>query len=274
MLKFDNTWRFASPGPISSEVLDEFFEIIGKIARYRQEVFEHFKTAFASTNGSVPSRSSNASWAHTDLLSYMRQASANAPLFIEAFYEACESLDDPTPDHNIINGVLAKHQVNYRIDPPELKLLHSGQSIAHPQAPPSLEESAQELIHTSFSESQKMLTEGRYRPAVQELLWLLETVSTAFQGLPQADESSIKSKYFNKIVEELRNKNQGTTLNQVLSWVQTLHGYLSAPAGGGIRHGMHLKEGFTITENEARLYCNLITSYITYLLAEHARLKS
>jgi len=48
----------------------------------------------------------------------------------------------------------------------------------------------------------------------------------------------------------------------------------SSPTGGGVRHGADLKAGLVMQENEARLYCNLIRSYITFLLAEHERLTS
>lgn len=59
---------------------------------------------------------------------------------------------------------------------------------------------------------------------------------------------------------------------QVLTWLTTLHGYLSSPTGGGVRHGVDLKSGITINADEGRLYCNLIRSYVTFLMAEHERL--
>ena len=51
-----------------------------------------------------------------------------------------------------------------------------------------------------------------------------------------------------------------------------LHGYLSSPTGGGVRHGVDLNEGMEFGITEARLYCNLIRSYLTFLIAEHERL--
>ena len=56
--------------------------------------------------------------------------------------------------------------------------------------------------------------------------------------------------------------------------MMALHGYLSSPTGGGIRHGLDLSDGNPVQINEARLYCNLIRSYITYLSTEHERLRS
>ena len=72
--------------------------------------------------------------------------------------------------------------------------------------------------------------------------------------------------------DDLRRHHKGKILDQVLAWVTTLHGYLSSPTGGGIRHGADLKTGVVIQPNEARLFCNLIRSYISFLMAEHARL--
>ena len=45
--------------------------------------------------------------------------------------------------------------------------------------------------------------------------------------------------------------------------MMTLHGYLSSPTGGGIRHGVDLREGLALQLDEAQLYCNLIRSYLT-----------
>ena len=55
--------------------------------------------------------------------------------------------------------------------------------------------------------------------------------------------------------------------------MMNLHGYLSSPTGGGVRHGVDLNEGLELGIVEARLYCNLIRSYLTFLIAEHERLQ-
>lgn len=74
------------------------------------------------------------------------------------------------------------------------------------------------------------MSQGHGRQAVQELPWLLETVTTAFQGL-ETESGTVQGKFFNKIVEDLRRRKQGTTLDQILDWV----GPLSILALGG-RH--------------------------------------
>lgn len=278
MLKFNGAWRFDSPGRIADGVSTEFFKLIGKIASQgsRQSILEHFKSYFASAAGTTSSWSSSESWAETDLDSYMSDAAANAPMFIEAFYDACQSLhhahsDYAVPDVSMINRVLAKCNAGYQIQPPDLISHNAQQTIEVAEEPPSLDEQAQEIIQQSLKQSEQLLSEGRDRQAVQEILWLLETVSTAFQGI-DTGAGTIQGKYFNKIAEDLRQHHKGKILDQVLAWVTTLHGYLSSPTGGGIRHGTDLKAGIVIQPNEARLFCNLIRSYISYLMAEHARL--
>ncbi len=277
MLKFDSTWRFDSPGKIPAPIAREFSDIIAKIARGDQRLIEHFKRYFGAAGGFTSSWSSSASWADSDLQNYMDHASENAPLFIEAFYDACEDLrkdeDLPAPDVQLINRILTKHHAHYQINPPNLVALGSAHISAPPEIPASLDQKAQEVIQTSISEGQRLLSEGRHRQAVQEVLWLLETVSTAFQGVNDG-ENSVSGKYFNKIIEQLRQNNQGTAFEQIIGWITKLHGYLSAPAGGGIRHGMHLKEGVATSPSEARLYCNLIISYVSFLLSEYERLKT
>lgn len=278
MLKFESAWRFDSPGAVERLVVNDFYDLIAKIARGEQRVLEHFKRYFASAAGFTSTWSSDASWADSDLHTYMDYASENAPLFIEAFYDACTDLaeseeETPVPGLDILNRILIRHGALYQIVPPNLVRTSAVIPVPAPEIPASLDQQAQDIIQKSFSDSQRLLAEGRYRQAVQEVLWLLETVTTAFQGLSTGD-SSIEGKYFNKIIEQLRRHNQGTSLEQIIGWITKLHGYLSAPTGGGIRHGMHLKDGVAATADEAKLYCNLITSYISYLLSEYERLNS
>jgi hypothetical protein len=279
MLKFNGAWRYDAPASIPREVIDDFFRLIGKIAAQgdRQELLEHFKSYFAEATGAAPSRSSSASWAETDLQQYMWKAAENAPMFIEAFYDGCEALRQNTsiapPDVKIVNRILSKHKISFEIRPPNLASRGEPmETVPVVRETPSVDDEVNERIQASLSESEKLLSEGRARPAVQEVLWLLETVSTAFQGL-DTGSGTVQGKYFNKIVGDLRRHSQGTTLDQVLEWVTTLHGYLSSPTGGGIRHGTHLKAGVETRPHEARLFCNLIRSYIDFLLKEHRRLK-
>jgi hypothetical protein len=138
------------------------------------------------------------------------------------------------------------------------------------QAPEkSLGERAHALIHASLDQADRLLLEQRPRQAVQEILWLLETVSTAFQG-QESGAGTIEGKYFNEIVRALCNNNRGSALAEALGWMTKMHGFLSSPGGGGVRHGMQLAADVSPTLKEAHLYCNLTRSYINYLLAELA----
>jgi hypothetical protein len=279
MLKFNNAWRFHPPAIVDYQVINEFSELIGKIAAQGdlQEVLEHFKHYFAGAAGATSTWSSNASWAETDLHSNMSDAAKNAPLFIAGFYDACETLraknpDIYTPDAALINGVLARHGVEFELRPPNLVARDTlAVPIPVPPQPPSLDEQAQEIVQRSLLQSEQFLSEGRDRQAVQEILWLLETVSTAFQGL-DTGTGTVQGKYFNKIADDLRRLYKGKTLEQVLDWVKTLHGYFSSTTGGGVRHGRDIRAGMEIQPNEARLFCNLIRSYISFLIMEHERL--
>ena len=124
---FDGAWRFDSPGPIPSGVVAEFAELISKIVAQgnRKQLLEYFKNYFSSAAGTTHSTSSNESWAQSDLEQLMDQAAANGPLFIEAFYNACEDLrvrrpDMGLPDTARLNRILAEHGSGYQIRPPNL----------------------------------------------------------------------------------------------------------------------------------------------------------
>ena len=138
-------------------------------------------------------------------------------------------------------------------------------------SPLTLTQRAVLILKKSLTRSEELLLQGRGREAVQEILWLLETVTTAFRGV-ETFTGTVEGKYFNQIVRELRGIEPGSTLNRVLGWVAALHSYLSSPTGGGVRHGLDLDEGVPIGDNEARLFCNLIRSYLSFLIMEHQRL--
>jgi hypothetical protein len=206
----------------------------------------------------------------------MGEAAGNAPLFIEAFHSACELLQQQNPemvlpDTSRINRVLSDGGAGYQIDPPNLIATSAQVSITVPQQVPSLDAQAQSMIEQALEASERALAEGNGRQAVQDVLWVLETISTAFRS-PDILDGSIQGRYFNRIIGELRQRGRGHQ-EQIFQWMMTLHGYLSSPTGGGVRHGVDLRDGLALQIDEARLYCNLIRSYLNFLIAEHGRLR-
>jgi hypothetical protein len=139
MLRFNGAWRFTPPldgqwknQSIPLEAVGDFYTLITKTTTQgnRQEILEHFKGAFCASVGSRHVWSSDEGWAETDLQNTMNFAAENAPLFIEAFYDACDSLsninkDYFAPDAALINAVCQRHNVGYEVRPPNLILLET-----------------------------------------------------------------------------------------------------------------------------------------------------
>ena len=125
MLLFDGTWRFDSPGPVGDAVVGGFRELIDRVCTqgHSWEVLEHFKFYFAKAAGCLPSyQSSDEGWASTDLDSLMSAAAENAPLFIEAFHDACENLKSKYPEMEMpgvkrINRILSDEDAGFQIVP-------------------------------------------------------------------------------------------------------------------------------------------------------------
>ncbi len=270
MLQFDGSWRFSPPPDgrynntaIPQTALGEFSRLIDRVATQgnRWDILEHFKRAFSRAAGQAYMQSSSESWAETDLWSAMSMAAENAPMFLEAFFDACEALGGRglfAPNTQMINEVCERHDIGYAIDPPTL-FLREGR-VAPVPAPPrisTLAEQANELLQQSLNRSEGLLNQGRPREAVQESLWVLETVTTAFRGVDFSGDT-VEGRYFNQIVRELRRLARGTTLDRVAEWSAAVHGYLSSPTGG-VRHGLDLNEGVQIDPNEGRLFCNLLS---------------
>lgn len=290
MLNFDRAWR-RSPPPdgrftnqrIPSPAFDAYFGLILRLTMQgsKQAILESFKRVFAAAAGESYYRSSGAGWAETDLRRSMESLDAKPPLFLEALWQGFQVLNrdsDSYPDLHYVpaaaelNEIAEDHRIGYWIEPPNLLLREDNGFVVEVEArPTTLRDQAIEQIETSLYRSQELLQEGNGREAVQEALWLLETISTAFRGVETA-EGTVSGRYFNSIARELRRFASGTTLDRVLEWVTSLHGYLSSPTGGGVRHGADLREGVPLGPSEARLYCNLIRSYTSFLIDELNRM--
>ena len=276
MLQMPSSWRFGSPGPLPPAAVSSFNELVHKIAAQGEtwNLIELFKAKFAGSW----SRSSTESWATSDLHDRMLEAAANAPVFIAAFWSGCEEVAGTYPDvdlpgPDVINRILYDHGLPYEVRPPALILSSQGAAAVTMPPMPDIGERARSLIDESLREADRLLSERRPRQAVQEILWLLETVSTGFQG-QETESGTIEGKYFNKIVGELRREHREKPLAEALGWIVKLHGFLSSPTGGGVRHGTQLDAAVEVAMDEALLYCNLTKSYVHYLLAildQHGR---
>lgn len=275
MLQMPAEWRFGAPGPLDATTVNCFFELVLRIAAQDEtwSVLELFKAAFQGG----ASASSNESWARSDLRIAMHAAGDNGPAFIDAFWTAREKClhlhpGRSVPDAGHVNGILAAHGERYEIRPPRLVLRGDMRPVPVPEV--GLDERARALVERSIRQSETLLGEGRHRQAVQEALWLLETVTTGFEGHP-TNNGEVVGKYFGPILRDLRRLKRGTVLAEAVGWMTTLHGYLSSPTGGGVRHGTRLVDGVDPSPSEAALYCNLTRAYIGFLLdelvAEHRR---
>jgi hypothetical protein len=281
-LEFPGSWRFTVPPgsvAIPDEAVSEFYKLVGKVASQgsRWGNLEHFKSFFAGAVGSTSAWSSSENWADTDLRNYMKFAAENPPLFLEALHDGFESIRKKhgyqVPDIVLINRICREYQVGFELQPPRIvQLLQDDGTIEVPSPPPTLEERAIQLLQESVARSEELLSENRPREAVQAMLWVLESLSTGFKGLP-LESGEVKGKYFNQIATDLKKANRGTTFERAIEWCEQLHGYLSSPTGGGVRHGINLSSGNPISPSEGRLFCNLIRSFVGYLQAEHERLK-
>jgi hypothetical protein len=280
MLQFDPSWRFDSPGAVDTEVVNEIIQnVINRVAADcgRKQILEIFKRRFAQSVGITTGESSSESWAESDLEHFVRQAAdLNVALFAEALFDALMDIESTSsnaaiPPWRYVNQYLAP--CGFAIDPPNLVTSANFKPIPVPANVPSLDVKANELIQRSLSDSEHLLASGKNRAAVQEILWLLESISTAFRGV-ESPEGNVTGKYFSKIIGDLRRLHRGQTLDRVSVWLENIYGYLSAPDGGGIRHGTALSGYEELTAGEARLYCDLSRSYITFLLHEHARLQT
>ncbi len=286
MLNFNPQWRLQPPmndglhhGEIPGEAVEEFIQLIRAIAlgERRKATWEHFKRRFSGPARREFWASTNSDYAEQDGAEYIRSSAQNPLIFIEAFYDAWTELSQQHPQQipeivEPINSIFARFGIGYRLAPPYLEVV--GQPpplllVALPEV--TIEESARDVIRTSLDRAANLLGQGEDRAAVMESLWLLDSVTTVFSGL-DLPNGRIDGVYFTTIARDLRRLNVAGPFSHAIRWMESMYGYLSSPGGGQIRHGMNLSDELHLNRNEARLYCNLIRSYVEYLLGEHERL--
>jgi len=117
-LKFqDRRWRFRSPGALPDRAVDAFLAMIDAIGeqKERKGVYELFKDCF---RGSPTPSSTSTTYARYDLEQLMKEVAPNAPRFIAAFLQGCDTRaahDEDVPDIDIVNEVLAEHEAGYQV---------------------------------------------------------------------------------------------------------------------------------------------------------------
>jgi hypothetical protein len=171
MLNFDGKWRFDSPGAIASGVISDFVDLIGRVAsqvEHRQSIYEHFKRYFAKPANRNYWSSSSLDYAEYDLGQYMEAAGSNAPLFIEALFDAFEALPQQfsalaVPDVARLNRVLYDNEAGWDIDTPNLISRNPQAPVPVPVHAPSFRQQAREQFEGSLAESERLLSEGRER---------------------------------------------------------------------------------------------------------------
>lgn len=169
--------------PLPDAAVQDFLGCIRKIhsASGRKHVFELFKRAFCLASGEPYYTSSSEGWAETDLIAAADKAAENAPGFIQAFVDTCETLqsgDAVFPDHTLINYLLDKHSAPFRIE--NGKLVVSSNFVAPPEA---LQDAAS-VAAKAFAEAAGLVRKGQAPSAIDRIhtalhAYLLETCGHA-----------------------------------------------------------------------------------------------
>lgn len=175
-LRFKGAWRFNPPHDgrwrnqtIPLEAFNDFHRLIARTATQgpRQEILEHFKGFFCTVVGHAHVWSSDEGWADTDLSRYMREATENAPLFLEAFYDACNKISQvnehyAAPNAEMINIICERHQIGYKVSPPDLILLETEILTAKEHLPAAVDTEA--LSHSVNDTPAHKLNSDKSRP--------------------------------------------------------------------------------------------------------------
>jgi hypothetical protein len=122
-LEYPPEWKFEPPAiEIPGAAHHAFLDVVGQIAKGQSAylVFQTFKEHFG-----MMGRSTNASWAETDMTQAMGRFVEDAVGYLAQFWAAMEELKErevPVPDVRVLNKILREHGVPLVIEPPLLRL--------------------------------------------------------------------------------------------------------------------------------------------------------
>jgi nucleoside phosphorylase len=121
-LLYPNDWRFSEGEfPVPDDAVSAVERLVEEIvasAANPQEVYETVKRRYGNTM-----LSSDVSWAETDMGKALRRSMGNAPAFVDKLWMAIEDLrasGHVVPSHHVVNQLLGKAGVTFRIEPPRL----------------------------------------------------------------------------------------------------------------------------------------------------------
>ena len=157
-LQMNSELRFpmGSSTPLSNAAVEDFLILARKVTSTvaRKKIIETFKEYFCSASGECYASSSSLAWAESDLDRAAHTASSDAPGFIAAFCDACENLSDmdiTVPNHSIVNNILEKHNVPFRINNNEL--CNTSEYIA----PPRPQASPESVVARALSDAKALI---------------------------------------------------------------------------------------------------------------------
>ncbi len=150
---------------LSSVAMEDFLSLARKITSTisRKQIIETFKEYFCRASGEYYASSSSLSWAESDLDRDAYKASSDAPGFIAAFCDACEHLskmDIAVPNHNIVNNILEKNNVPFRIIDNEL--CNTTEYIT----PPQPQESPESIVARALSDAKALIGHSNASSAI------------------------------------------------------------------------------------------------------------
>lgn len=151
--------------PLSSDAVEDFLVLVRRITSTigRKQIIETFKEFFCRASGEYYSNSSSLSWAESDLDRDAHNASEDAPSFIAAFCDACEFLgskDIAVPNHVIVNNILDKNNVPFRIINNEL--CNTTEYIS----PPKAQESPASIVARALSDAKALIGQASASSAI------------------------------------------------------------------------------------------------------------
>ena len=161
-----------------------------------------------------------------------------------------------------MNRILGAHGIGYRLAPPNLETLGEPAPLIEVVIPAATRGRARTEVIRAYLSTALLIISSGGRIALRDGIVMATGQRDYHLQRACFAERPGERRLLNTIVGDLRRLQLGGVLPHATRWMEALYGYLSAPGGGQIRHGMNLSNEIQLNRNEARLYCNLIRSYM------------
>jgi len=222
------------------------------------------------------SHSTSVEWAANDFRQRAYSARESARSFLADILEGFRQIERygfPTRSEADVNTVLREVRSRWRVANGLAQVNTTASGVDTRNQGLAISEGCRREIDASVDKAEILLANGDGRDAVREMVDLMETVTSAFQGR-EFGGRKFKGKNLSHVAKSLASLGDDEFIRHAMHEMERFYGLMSSRERG-VRHGKLwevLESGADIDILAAQLYCDMARAYMNFILATYDKI--